>query len=546
MKAKILFILVWMFGVSMLSFSETHEISENDTIIFTNAYVNNLNEIWNVESNVKDKPLKISYLIGTEYGHDYVTIKSVDSLGVDTTILILTGTKSGTVSTLIPNGKAQIIFTSDELVSNYGNPNAFLGLNISFAVDTDDIIQNNLHVSGNTQTEGDLYVKGKIGIGTTVPSKKLEISEGVGGKFTFSAVNCISGYEVAQTIDNTGYKLNVGSSIRDYRIAVDGEEKFKMLANDNYALGKTSLNSITSGSNNTALGNGALESNTTGSYNIGIGQNAGKYITGGSTANTVSTNSIFIGRGTKANANNETNQIVIGFNAVGNGSNTITLGNSDITKTILKGKVGIDKIYPDYKLDVSGSVGLENDLLITSSRLNFGGAVNIINTNKTGTGIASKWAIFNTSGSNGNALQFWSYSNNTGPDFNGGTNRFTITDAGNVGIGTNIPDEKLTVNGIIHAKEIKIDLTGPLADFVFKPSYQLMPLREVEMFVRNNNHLPGIPSASEVQTNGLNVGDMQNKLLQKIEELTLYVIEQGKTIESQHKEIEELKLRMEQ
>lgn len=102
---------------------------------------------------------------------------------------------------------------------------------------------------------------------------------------------------------------------------------------------------------------------------------------------------------------------------------------------------------------------------------------------------------------------------------------------GNVGIGTTIPDQKLTVKGKIHAEEVIVDLNVPVADYVFKPNYKLMPLPEVEQFVKANSHLPEIPSATEITKNGLSVGEMQNKLLQKVEELTLYVIEQQKQIE---------------
>lgn len=100
-----------------------------------------------------------------------------------------------------------------------------------------------------------------------------------------------------------------------------------------------------------------------------------------------------------------------------------------------------------------------------------------------------------------------------------------------VGIGTDKPDEMLTVKGKIHALEVIIDMQGPLADFVFDPTYNLMPLNKVEEFVKANRHLPEIPSAAEVEKKGLSMGEMQNKLLQKIEELTLYVIEQQKQIE---------------
>jgi hypothetical protein len=108
-----------------------------------------------------------------------------------------------------------------------------------------------------------------------------------------------------------------------------------------------------------------------------------------------------------------------------------------------------------------------------------------------------------------------------------------------VGIGTDNPDELLTVNGTIHAKEVKVSLDG-LADYVFHPTYKLMPLPEVEQYVKTNSHLPEIPSASEVAKNGMSIGEMQNKLLQKVEELTLYSIQQNKKIEALENRILEL------
>lgn len=95
------------------------------------------------------------------------------------------------------------------------------------------------------------------------------------------------------------------------------------------------------------------------------------------------------------------------------------------------------------------------------------------------------------------------------------------------------------INGKLTAQEVEIKIdTG--ADFVFKPDYNLIPLSEVESFVKENQHLPDIPSEKEMKENGLNVNDMQIKLLQKIEELTLYVIELKKENEEQNKLIQQL------
>ena len=95
---------------------------------------------------------------------------------------------------------------------------------------------------------------------------------------------------------------------------------------------------------------------------------------------------------------------------------------------------------------------------------------------------------------------------------------------------------KLDVNGTIRSKEVKIEATG-WSDFVFDKSYQLPTLSEVESHISQHKHLPDIPSQAEVIEQGINVGEMQAKLLQKIEELTLYVIQQEKKIAELEKKV---------
>ncbi|MFW0739835.1 hypothetical protein [Flavobacterium sp. T12S277] len=145
----------------------------------------------------------------------------------------------------------------------------------------------------------------------------------------------------------------------------------------------------------------------------------------------------------------------------------------------------------------------------------------------------------------GNSLQFWAYDNLGCVEGGMCSNRFTIMDNGNVGIGTGSPSNKLDVNGTIHSREVKVDLTG-WSDFVFKKEYNLPTLAEVEKHIAEKGHLENIPSEEEVLKNGINLGEMNAKLLQKIEELTLYMIEMKKQNEKQNENNHILNLKVEQ
>jgi hypothetical protein len=193
-------------------------------------------------------------------------------------------------------------------------------------------------------------------------------------------------------------------------------------------------------------------------------------------------------------------------------------------------------VLPSGKLDVSGDIAAGNGFSVYS------GAIRLYR--DTGTGVSyledtqpepysGGWVFRTTENGSHAAYKFES----------AGNNLVTILSGGNVGIGTTnfgtSREYKLAVAGSIRAYEVIVE-TG-WADFVFEDNYKLMPLEEVEKFVKKNKHLPDIPSEKEVKAKGLGLGEMQAKLLQKIEELTLYVIEQNKKLDGLQKEVNNLK-----
>jgi hypothetical protein len=116
----------------------------------------------------------------------------------------------------------------------------------------------------------------------------------------------------------------------------------------------------------------------------------------------------------------------------------------------------------------------------------------------------------------------------------GRTVMFIKQSSGFVGIGTTDPKARLSVNGDIYARRIRVT-PDDWPDFVFESTYELPSLQELERFIALHKHLPGIPSAKEVSEQGIDLGQNQAKLLQKIEEMTLYLIEQNKKFATQDK-----------
>jgi len=126
--------------------------------------------------------------------------------------------------------------------------------------------------------------------------------------------------------------------------------------------------------------------------------------------------------------------------------------------------------------------------------------------------------------------------------FNSNGAMFTMDHFGNVGIGVT-PQNKLDVNGTIRAKEIIVE--SDWADFVFEDDYKLPSLQEVEAHIKEFGHLPDIPTENDVQEQGVSLGEMNARLLQKVEELTLYTLDQEERLQKQDALIEKLVTRLE-
>jgi hypothetical protein len=115
---------------------------------------------------------------------------------------------------------------------------------------------------------------------------------------------------------------------------------------------------------------------------------------------------------------------------------------------------------------------------------------------------------------------------------------------GNVGIGTTSPAERLHVIGNIRASGSITAFLGPemdVPDYVFEPGYKLMSIEALEEYIAREKHLPNVPKAGEIKEKGLNLSEFQMKLLEKIEELTLYTVQQAKTISQKDAEVAALK-----
>ncbi|SNY99685.1 tail fiber protein [Flagellimonas pacifica] len=193
------------------------------------------------------------------------------------------------------------------------------------------------------------------------------------------------------------------------------------------------------------------------------------------------------------------------------------------------GKVGIGTTAPDEMLKVNGTASISGNIGVSSgSHWITGNHTLELQNSDAGDVVLS----FHRAGHTNAAIK---HSALGGLIFSGSgaydANHAYLKSNGYFGIGTTNPDSKLTVKGNIHAEEVKVDLSVPAPDYVFKEDYNLRSLEEVQNYIKEFGHLPNIPSAKTMEANGIQLGEMNMKLLEKIEELTLYTLEQERKIE---------------
>ncbi|MDB4539808.1 hypothetical protein N9231_05250 [Saprospiraceae bacterium] len=288
-----------------------------------------------------------------------------------------------------------------------------------------------------------------------------------------------------------GYQAGEQSDGTVFSTAVGWRSGWKTLGNYNAYFGRTSGFNNINGEKNTFIGDGA-GSESTGSNNVFLGYDAGKDETGN--------HKLYID-----NSDTDTPLIHGDFT-----SNTVTINNNLAVSDIFSLNTTTPNTYFHLNLPETITVG---------ARIQINGS--------------TKFSIHSNGGT---SIGAFLTSNVQVPDDG-------LYVDGNVNIGTSTlhPTYRLQVDGKVACEEVNVELSQDWPDYVFEDEYHKMPLTELNSFIQHNKHLPGIPTAQEVKEEGLNVGEMQKMMMEKIEELTLYVIEINNRNIELEKEIELLK-----
>lgn len=411
-----------------------------------------------------------------------------------------------------------------------GSDNVFTGYNAGGILD--------ITATGNSNS----YYGSRAGQSNLTGSENTFVGASAGMSANGGRANTFMGSRAGFSVTTASFNTFIGSQAGYY--TTTGGSNFMMGTN-------AGLNNI-SGTGNFFMGDNSAGQNTTGSFNLYIGANVanGDGVNGDNNVslgyesgrgNKYGVNNTFVGFRADAGASSLSNATAIGNNAKVTASNSLILGDG--------ANVGIGNTAPKAKLEITtGSAGV--------SGLRF---TNL--TNSTGASLTGQ-TKFLTVDTDGNVVMGSTTSSGrvaaTESFWEKNTNGFlqTADQSSGVVIGKGLVNrpagyQLYVADGILTEKvKVAVKNSADWSDYVFAPTYTLRPLEDVEQFVKTNKHLPGVPSATEVVESGIDVAKMDAKLLEKIEELTLYMIEMKKEnerkiqqLESENKELRRMILK---
>lgn len=191
----------------------------------------------------------------------------------------------------------------------------------------------------------------------------------------------------------------------------------------------------------------------------------------------------------------------------------------DALNVTRNGNVGVKTNAPVHALDVHGRLHLRDGVIQRG-----GTPISITQDLGLYSHVPNNWIRLVT---NNSPIRFFT---DIGDGGRGIEAKMSIEANGRIGIGTIFPDAKLTVKGDIHAEEVRVNLNVPGPDYVFEENYDLPTLESIQNYIQENKHLPEVPSAEEMEKDGIDLGVMNMLLLKKVEELTLHLIEQNEEV----------------